>query len=103
ALRVVHPGRDVLRDLVGHAVGDAILQVLAVVVPGPDVAQVRPLIPDLDTLASGHVRGRRAPAVRAGVILTPILGPIHQAGDPAVCRATRGALFHHVDEVVGGI
>src|SRR4029077_11748793 len=90
-------------DRVGHPVWDPELQFLAVVVPGPDVAQVGTLVTDLDALASGHVRGGRAPAVRPGVILAPILGAIHQTTDPAVCRAPSGALFDHVDQVVGGI
>src|SRR4029077_20295870 len=90
-------------DRVGHPVWDPELQFLAVVGPCPDVAQVGTLVSDLDTLASGHVRRGRAPAIRPGVILAPILGAIHQPRDPTVCGATGGALFDNVDEIMSRI
>src|SRR5262249_50778641 len=72
-LCIVHPRRDVLGQLVRYAVGESVREVLAVVVPGPNVAQVRALVANLDALAPGDVRGGGAPAVRPGIVLAVVL------------------------------
>ena len=54
--RIVHPWRYRFSEPVRDAVIELISEILAVRVPGPDVAQVGALVSDLEALPSGHVR-----------------------------------------------
>ena len=97
---IVHPWRYRFSEPVRDAVVELIREILAVRVPRPDVAQVSALVSDLEALPSGHIRRGRAPTVRAGVVLAPVLRSVHQTWDPAVRRAARGTLFDDIDQIV---
>src|SRR5882672_11341215 len=93
SLPIVHPWRYRFGEPVRHAVVELKSEILAVRVPGPNIAQVGALVSQLEALAPGHVRGGCAPVVRAGEVLAPVLRSVHQTRNAAVRRAPGGTLF----------
>ena len=96
--RVVHPRRDRLRQLVRHAVVEAVGQVLVVRHPRAVVGHERVLIADLQAVRARDVRRPTLPQIRPGVRDAEILRSIDQAGDVAVRGAAARALFGDADQ-----
>ncbi len=100
---VVHPGRDRLRQLVRHAVVDAVADVLIVGHPRAIVGHQRVLKPDSQAVRGGDARKRGPPEVRAGICHAEVLRSVDQSRNVAVRGAAVGALLGDADEIARGI
>ena len=96
---------DELRQLVGHAVVDAVLQVVATAIGQVQHAQHGAGVAELEAPRSGDVCARRTPRI-GDVLVARVaedvqrLRSIVEARDVPVHRAAGGALLDHPDEVV---
>src|SRR4029453_15604503 len=91
------------RQLVRHTVIESEPELLVVREAGAIVVEVRARVAELEAVPAGDVRDGRAPRVRPGVVVVPVLRAVIKVGDPSVGGTAGGALFLNTHEPPCGV